>query len=274
MQRLYAQVDVVNVMPAHDVGMLQGAVKDVTLEMLKVHIKSLFSKAYVKMLVSGNYPQSVALDTSAEVVDILQLQTVPSHLINTRRALNVEPGYFVHNVPISDQKCVNSAALSVFYCGLVSDTRDAVTLRVLKSLVDNDFFEQIRTTEQLGYRVGAMLNQPKGGRDMIMFLVEGESNPVYATQRSNHFINQYWQRLHDLTAEEFESSIQSQISLKQEKLKSIDEESTRLWSHIKGGRYKFNALDDDIEHLKKLCKEDLLSFWEKYFNKDTAPSYR
>ncbi|KAJ2908014.1 metalloprotease, partial [Coemansia aciculifera] len=246
---------------------------DVSLEMLKVHIKSLFDKAYVKMLVSGNYLQSVALDTSTEVVDILQLQTVPSHLINNRRTLSIEPGYFVQNVPILDPKCVNSAVLPVIYCGSANDTRAAVTLRVLKYFLHTAFFEQIRTTEQLGYRVMMVADSFKGGRDMLMFMVEGESNPAYVTQRINHFISQYRQKLQEITAEEFESSIQSQISLKQDKLKSIDKESLSMWSHITSGQYEFDALNNDVEHLKQLRKEDLLSFWDKYFNKDTAPSY-
>ncbi|KAJ2039161.1 metalloprotease [Coemansia sp. S3946] len=77
----------------------------------------------------------------------------------------------------------------------------------------------------------------------------------------------------ELTAEEFESSVQSLISLKQEKLTSINEEFGELWAHIKSGKYSFDKVDKDVEHLKQLSKDDLLAFWDKYVNEDTAQGY-
>ncbi|KAJ2073091.1 metalloprotease, partial [Coemansia sp. S155-1] len=158
--QLFRQLDNLNMVPAFDQDMLEGALKDITLDGLQKHIVLLFSKAYVKMLV-----------------------------------------------------------------------------------------------------------------DMLLFALEGESNPIYVTQRINEFIRQYRQKLQDLTADEFESSIQSLISLKQEKLKSINEEFGELWTHIKSGKYSFDKENKDVEHLKQLRKDDLLAFWDKYVNKDTAQGY-
>ncbi|KAJ2256191.1 metalloprotease [Coemansia sp. RSA 455] len=155
--QLFRQLDNLNMVPAFDQDMLEGALKDITLDGLQKHIVLLFSKAYVKMLVSGNYNQSVALDTS--------------------------------------NQCINQ------------------------------------------------------------------------------FIRQYRQKLQDLTADEFESSIQSLISLKQEKLKSINEEFGELWTHIKSSKYSFDKENKDVEHLKQLRKDDLLAFWDKYVNEDTAQGY-
>ncbi|KAJ2057238.1 metalloprotease, partial [Coemansia sp. S2] len=270
---IYRQLDAVNMVPAFDLDMLEEALKDITLDGLQKHIELLFSKAYVKMLVSGNYNQSVALDTSNQVLDLLQLQPVSRPSINARRILDIEPGYYVQNVPISDRKCLNSAVICTFYCGSVYNTRDKVALQVLKYLVHRAYFAQLRTSEQLAYKVGAILDSYKEGRDMLLFALEGESNPIYVTQRINEFIRQYRQKLQELTVDEFESSIQSLIGLKQEKLKSINEESGELWAHIKSGKYSFDKVDKDVEHLKQLSKDDLLAFWDKYVNEDTAQGY-
>ncbi|KAJ2836845.1 metalloprotease [Coemansia sp. 'formosensis'] len=108
---------------------------------------------------------------------------------------------------------------------------------------------------------------------MLLFYVEGESNPVYVTQRINRFIHKYRKELQELTIEEFESSVQSLIGIKQEKLKSINDEYSQMWAHIKSDRYNFGTLDDEIEHLEKLSKDDLISFWDKYINEDTAQRY-
>ncbi|KAJ2824303.1 metalloprotease, partial [Coemansia furcata] len=79
--------------------------------------------------------------------------------------------------------------------------------------------------------------------------------------------------LQELTIEEFESSVQSLIGIKQEKLKSINDEYSRMWAHIKSDRYKFDTLDDEIAQLKQLNKDELLAFWDKYVNEDTAQQY-
>ncbi|KAJ2876464.1 metalloprotease, partial [Coemansia aciculifera] len=194
------QLDNVNVASAFDQDMLEGALKDITLDGLQAHIESIFSKAYVKMLVSGNYNQLVALDASNQVLDILQFQPIPKSLINTHRSLDIEPGYYVQNLPI-------------------------------------------------------------------------KSNPAYVTQRINRFIRQYRQKLQELTVEEFDSSVQSLISLKQEKLKSIDDEFFQLWAPINSDKYNFGKLDEGIKHLKQLRKDNLLAFWDKYVNEDTAQGY-
>ncbi|KAJ1817708.1 metalloprotease [Coemansia sp. RSA 2675] len=143
------------------------ALKDVTLDGLQAHAESVLGKAYVKMIMSGNYTQSVALDTSSQ----------------------------------------------------------------------------------------------------------GESNPAYVTQRINQFIREYRLRLIELSTEEFESSVQSLISLKQEKLLSMDDEFSRLWVHISSDEYMFDTLDKEVEQLKQLSKDNLLEFWDKYINKDTAKHY-
>ncbi|KAJ2876421.1 metalloprotease [Coemansia aciculifera] len=186
LSQLYRQLDNVNVAPAFDQDMLEKALKYITLNELQRHIELIFSKGYVKMLVSGNYNQSVALDASNQVLDILQLQPIPRSLINAR---------------------------------------------------------------------------------------QGESNPAYVTQRINRFIRQYRQKLQELTVDEFESSVQSLISLKQEKLKSIDDEFGELWAYIKSDKYNFDKLNEDVKHLKRLNKDDLLAFWDKYMSEDTAQGY-
>ncbi|KAJ2814031.1 metalloprotease, partial [Coemansia furcata] len=104
-------------------------------------------------------------------------------------------------------------------------------------------------------------------------VLEGESNLVYVTQCINQFIRQYRLKLQEMTVKEFESSVQSLISIKQEKPKSIDDDFFNMWSPINSDRYNFGKLDDDIEHLRQLSKDDLLAFWDKYVNEDTAQRY-
>ncbi|KAJ2023835.1 hypothetical protein GGI06_001249, partial [Coemansia sp. S85] len=59
----------------------------------------------------------------------------------------------------------------------------------------------------------------------------------------------------------------------QEKLVSVDDEFGWHWAHINSDKYRFDKLESGIEHLKQLSKDNLLAFWDKYINKDTAKHY-
>ncbi|KAJ2833402.1 hypothetical protein FBU31_001914 [Coemansia sp. 'formosensis'] len=46
-----------------------------------------------------------------------------------------------------------------------------------------------------------------------------------------------------------------------------------MWSPINSDKYNFDKLDNEIKYLKQLSKDDLLAFWDKYVNEDTAQCY-
>ncbi|KAJ1997465.1 metalloprotease, partial [Coemansia thaxteri] len=104
-------------------------------------------------------------------------------------------------------------------------------------------------------------------------MLEGECNPAYTTMRINECIRQYRQKLLDMTMSEFEAAVQSLIRLKKDRLKSVSAEFNRFRGHIMSNKYNFDKLDDEVAHLEQLHKGDLLTFWDKYVNADTAPQY-
>ncbi|KAJ2586247.1 metalloprotease, partial [Coemansia sp. RSA 1804] len=107
----------------------------------------------------------------------------------------------------------------------------------------------------------------------LRLLVQSESSPAYVSQRIEHFVRGFRQRLVDITQKKFERYATSLRVNREEKLKNLSEEANRFWRQINTGYYEFDRIEHDMKILKTIRKEDLLEFWDKYVNKETAPAY-
>ncbi|KAJ2814212.1 metalloprotease [Coemansia furcata] len=173
---------------------------------------------------------------------------------------------------------VNSSLPYEEYTGLIeksgNDKRQYRLVRLPNNLVAVCIqdIEVKEAAASLSVNVGSNAN-PVELQGLAHFLEHMLFLVIYVTQRINQFTRQYRPKLQELTIEEFEPSVQSLISIKQEKLKSIDDEFFEMWSPINSDKYNFDKLDNEIKYLKQLSKDDLLAFWDKYVNKDTAQYY-
>ncbi|KAJ2907761.1 metalloprotease, partial [Coemansia aciculifera] len=91
--------------------------------------------------------------------------------------------------------------------------------------------------------------------------------------RVNHFMRGFRKRLVDMTQEEFERYANGLKVRREEKLKNLYAETSRYWTHVCSGYYLFDKIDRDLANLATIGKDDILAFWDKYMNPDTAPSF-
>ncbi|KAJ2449230.1 metalloprotease, partial [Coemansia sp. RSA 2424] len=91
--------------------------------------------------------------------------------------------------------------------------------------------------------------------------------------RINHFVRGFRKRLVDMTQEEFERYVNSLKVRREEKLKNLYGETSRYWTHVCSGYYLFDKIDRDIANLATIGKDDVVAFWDKYINPETAPSF-
>ncbi|KAJ2744851.1 metalloprotease [Coemansia sp. BCRC 34301] len=186
--------------------------------------------------------------------------------------------HYISDLPlhmISNVSCSSSVAKMLHLPGRNAFLPDNLSVSKPDIIADPPSLEPVLLRKdnkmEVWFKQDDQFFTPHGSIGLTISSQSVDNLPI--NRRINSFIRDYRQKLQDLTTEEFKSLIQSQINMRLEKLKSIDDEFDRLWTHIRSGQYKFGALDDDIEHLKQLCKEDLLLFWDKYINEDTAPTY-
>jgi insulysin len=99
-------------------------------------------------------------------------------------------------------------------------------------------FDQLRTKEQLGYVVfsGARTTSTTIG---YRFIIQSERTPEYLESRIDSFLAGFEAILEKMSDSEFEGHKRSLITKRLEKLKNLDQESGRIWSHIDSEYFDF-----------------------------------
>ncbi|KAJ1813542.1 metalloprotease, partial [Coemansia sp. RSA 2599] len=230
-------------------------------------------QAFFTTLVAGDFEESDALDIASKVDTLLNSTALPEYLLSNGRVISLDPGYFVYQAAAPEKKTKNSAFRGEIYCGDTGDRQEAMALMLLKSILHEPFFDQLRTKEQLGYQVGVS-HKKYGSSQYITLIVQGESSPAYMTMRAESFIRSFRKQLVDYDEESLATKISSLVELILEKPKTIFKEASELWSEIDSGNYDFGAKAKSAQVLKSLTKSHLIEFWDKYINPDTAPSYK
>ncbi|KAJ2590586.1 hypothetical protein IWW49_001947, partial [Coemansia sp. RSA 1797] len=262
-----------NVVPFVPTSLLEQLLDQVTIEDVQKHIETVFSAAYFKMLVVGNFEPAEAVDAAQQVNQMLKSQPLPAQSHVPSRMVNIEPGHYIYRHMGEDPNMLNNAVVATFYCGMVSNPKDRTTMALLVQIVKDQFFGQIRTKEQLGYRVGAFTNSFSSGKLILELRVQGESNPTYLLQRIDSFIQGFRQTLAKFDTIKFDALVGSIVGKANEKVMSVDAKANRMWTPIDKGTYNFAQLADEVVSLQRVRLDDVLDMWDRYINPQTAVTY-
>ncbi|KAJ2157430.1 metalloprotease [Coemansia sp. RSA 552] len=245
----------------------------VTRDRLRSFTHALLEEARIVMLVLGNFTEADALQAADTVVSVLSAQPLPAYARRVTRSLLPPPGVFIHHARMPEEDNLNSCVDLSIYTGRSADRRDRVLLDLTSSILQEPFFDQLRTKEQLGYITYSSDRKYTGGLMALRLLVQSEANPAYVTLRINTFLRSFRTRIAEMTEAKFTSYVASLRVNWEEKLKSLYEESARLWRHINSGYYEFERIDSDLVMLAELARGDLIAFWDAHVNPDTAPGF-
>ncbi|KAJ2481024.1 metalloprotease [Coemansia sp. RSA 2131] len=265
--------DQLNMIPFVPTSSFEQLLDQVTIDGVQKHIETVFSAAYFKMLMVGNFEQTEAVDAAQQVSQMLNSQPLPAFSHVPSRVVNIEPGHYIYQHMGEDTNMLNNAVVATFYCGMVTNPKDRTTMALLSQIAKDQFFDQLRTKEQLGYIVGASTNSFSSGKITLNMMVQGESNPTYLLQRIDRFVHEFRQTLAEFDTVKFDALVESIAGKANEKVTSVDEEANRMWTPIDKGTYDFALLADEVESLQKVRLDDVLDMWDRYINPETAIAY-
>ncbi|KAF4466366.1 insulysin, partial [Fusarium albosuccineum] len=98
------------------------------------------------------------------------------------------------------------------------------------------------------------------------FLIQSEMTPEFLDARIEAFLKRYAETLENMSEAEFEGHKRSLVIRRLEKLRNLDQESTRHWTQITSEYYDFELARRDAAQVKKLTKPEVVEFFNKHFN--------
>lgn len=231
----------------------------------------LLRQLHLEILCHGNMYKEDALRITDLVESTLKPRALPLTQWQMARNLILPPGSdYTFQRKLGDPANVNHCIEYYIYVGDVVDRVLRAKLLLLGQMTEEAGFDQLRTKEQLGYIVftGVKMQATTMGYRVI---IQSERPTEYLEERINAFLAYFENSLQAMSNEDFESHKSSLITKRLEKIKNLDQESTRFWGHISNEYLDFLSREHDVSHLKPLTKSDLIEFFGHYIH-PTSPS--
>jgi insulysin len=199
----------------------------------------LLRQMHIETFVHGNLYKEDALKLSDLIESILKPRVLPQTQWPISRSLVYPPGgNFVYHKTLKDPANVNHCIEYLLYVGDKSVRELGAKTFLLDQMTHEPAFDQLRTKEQLGYVVfsGARTTSTTIG---YRFIIQSEKTPDYLESRIDSFLVTFADTLEKMSESEFEGHKRSLITKRLEKLKNLDQESSRLWSYIDSEYFDF-----------------------------------
>ena len=231
----------------------------------------LLRQVHLEILCHGNVYKEDALRITDMVETTLKPRALPATQWQMARNLILAPGSdYTFQRKLGDPANVNHCIEYYIFVGDVVDRVLRAKLLLLGQMTEEAGFDQLRTKEQLGYIVftGVKMQATTMGYRII---IQSERPTEYLEERINAFLAHFGKSLQAMSTEDFESHKSSLIAKRLEKIKNLDQESSRFWSHISNEYLDFLSREHDVSHLKPLTRSDLIEFFNHYIH-PTSPS--
>ncbi|MQL49652.1 MULTISPECIES: pitrilysin [Photorhabdus] len=169
------------------------------------------------------------------------------------------------NYPVNFQRAGSSTdgALAEVYIPTGYDRIEGyVYSSLLSNMLQPWFYEQLRTTEQLGYAVFAF-NTSVGEQWGLGFLLQSNSKqPKYLNQRYLDFYQKAAGKLEAMSQTDFEQYKNALINERQQPPQTFYSEVARFSGDFSRNNFSFDSRDKMLEALKKTTQKQLIHFYQ------------
>jgi len=245
-----------------------AALEKVTLADIKEYARHLYERVYIRGLVHGNVTSKKALESLDILLSQIKSQALPENERYTETINKLDPN---EKIRFSQKVADNNNAL--YYSLQIGDKgfkRQALASMVA-SVVESDFYTQMRTNQQLGYIVWSFTNRSEDRLFFKMIIQSGTYGPFELQRRVEKWMQGSQSLFANLTEEEFEKYRKSLIISLQRKGDSIAEVASELYHLAIEEKGDFQYKDKMVEAVKNLTREEVIEAGRMIFQNADIP---
>ncbi|PAA70440.1 hypothetical protein BOX15_Mlig002690g1, partial [Macrostomum lignano] len=254
------------------------ALANVTLDSVLQFSRQMQSRLYTETLVYGNVAATEAEPIADSVLASLTATPVPRSEIARARDFLLPAG--THHLYRSVHSHHKDSACAVYFQiesdaagGFDAKIRSRVLCRLLGQVVQESYFDSLRTKQQLGYLVGVRTSAGVN-TDGLIFFVQSDRHPVYLEERIDAFIDSIADDLKSMPDEQFQSHVAALNSVITEKPKKMTARNQLYFEEIRRGTLCFDRKERLSACLTKITKDDLLQHVNTWLSKDSKQRRR
>ena len=247
---------------AEDVSTALKAVNVATLQKI---ISDFFNgDLYVEALMQGNITRKLAVEALQTVEELTtgcrRLQLPP--VFSDKR---LSSGSFPSH-PAEPSEHQQSCVLVTFQ--LEKNRHNSVLLELLHQIIEEPFFNFLRTKNQLGYKLGISHYDANSFLYMeVHVTAQHDLEPEWIGECVEAFIDHVHTILSGLDKVTFRQHVESLLNDKKlRQPKSLWEEFKSNWEEISSRDYQSDRKAQDAAYLAKVTKKDLIKFYHSYIH--------
>ena len=244
------------------------ALSPLTLDDIKSFARTLYEKVYVTGVIHGNWTDEQAKESVSVLLSSLNSQSLPKRERYEQMVEVLSPG---ERIQFSKEVEDNNNSLSYTIQVGEKDLPLMAKVSILASIVENDFYTQMRTNQQLGYIVWSF-QQRTEKRMFFRFLIQSSTHgPFEMSKRVRLWLKTTEKMFADLSDEEFEKHRQAKIIALEKEGDSIGAVVGDLYSLATDEEGDFQFKKKLIQSIKDLSKNDIIDKARELFLDPQTP---
>lgn len=190
---------------------------------------------------TGNIDSEVAIQIAESAQNKIGFQPLAREDILDIRAIAIKPNHsYQIEIPLRDEKNENCCALTYFEIGpMQEDMKVKLTNKILMQIIDEPFFNDLRTQQQLGYVVFSRDFQTRDILGNQLLVQSAKKSCEYLISCINKFLVTIREKYKNLTDEEFETAKKSVHTVLAEKDFNLTKDKIRMWRELFSHKYNF-----------------------------------
>ena len=157
----------------------------------------------------------------------------------------------------------NSALVLETQIGQLSPELQGALL-VIDNLIQPQFYNELRTSQQLGYIVNSGMTLLEKTLGLIFMVQSGEYDAEILEKRIDVFLLNFFESLKELSEEEFSKIKKSVLHSKLQKSTSVSGEAERLFTIAFERNADFDLNSENIKAIEQLTMEDIIQAVDSY----------
>jgi secreted Zn-dependent insulinase-like peptidase len=233
------------------------ALKPVDLAKLQHYMQAMLSEVRLQVLTHGNVSKKEAIDLS----DKIHLSFLKNAKIADKFKAQIRTLEAGEEVVVETNIDHEDSAIVLNY-PLIKSLEGIKNSKMLAQVLSAAFYNDIRTTQQLGYVVSAFQREIRDLPTLIFLIQSSKLGPVELQNRVDDFIAKQHEIIKAMSDQEFEQHKAGLITNIELKDKNLDERTSRLWSELANGYTNFDKRKQVSEIVTAMTKQELIDTFE------------
>jgi len=143
------------------------------------------------------------------------------------------------------------------------DLKQQMAMEALATIIEQPFYKELRTKQQLGYIVSSGVKLQRDVRSLVFTVQSSVADAVYLSDKVFSFMDAFSKELEELSEEQITSYIAGLVEQKKQKITRLSYETLRNWAEIVEGKYLYDRALIEAKVTQELNKKFLLKVWSQ-----------